>query len=55
VLKGLIIIGTVLVQERNATDLLSFLRVPLFGRTQKDAPAERRAPTAKQNVGGNLE
>lgn len=31
VLKGLIIVGTVLVQERNLADLMSFLRVPARG------------------------
>ncbi len=45
VLKGLIIIGTVLVQERNAADFLSFLRLPAFRPAQKDAPAQERTPT----------
>ena len=55
VLKGLIIIGTVLVQERNAADLLSFLRLPALRPAQKDASAEQRAPrkTVAQNTGGN--
>jgi simple sugar transport system permease protein len=54
VLKGLIIIGTVLVQERNAADLLSFLRRPVFRSPQKDAPAHERAPqqSMAQNTGG---
>jgi len=39
VLKGLIIIGTVLVQERNASDLLSFLRRSSFWPAQKAASA----------------
>ena len=43
VLKGLIIVGTVLVQERNAAELLSFLRLPAPGRAQKGAPVEARA------------
>src|SRR4029450_12999144 len=39
VLKGLIIIGTVLVQERNVSDLLSFLRLSSFWPAQKAASA----------------
>ena len=55
VLKGLIIIGTVLVQERNAADLLSFLRLPGSRPAQKEASADLRAPqkTMTQNTGGN--
>ena len=55
VLKGLIIIGTVLVQERNAADLLSFLRLSVRRPAQKDAAARKRPPqeTATQNIGGN--
>jgi len=55
VLKGLIIIGTVLVQERNAADLLGFLRLPASRSTQKDATARPRTPqeTMAQNIGGN--
>ncbi len=55
VLKGLIIIGTVLVQERNAADFLSFLRLPVSRPAQKDASADPRAPrkTVAQNTGGN--
>ena len=54
VLKGVIIIGTVLVQERNAADLLSFLRRPAIRSPQKDAPAEERTPrqSMAQNTGG---
>ena len=54
VLKGLIIIGTVLVQERNAADLLSFLRRPVFRSPQKDAPAQERTrqQSMAQNTGG---
>jgi simple sugar transport system permease protein len=57
VLKGLIIVGTVLVQERNAADLLSFLRLPAFRPAQKDASADRRPQqkTAIRNSGGNVE
>jgi len=43
VLKGLIIVGTVLVQERNAADLLSFLRLPASRPAQKGASNETRA------------
>ncbi|MEQ1953392.1 ABC transporter permease [Mesorhizobium sp. CN2-181] len=55
VLKGLIIIGTVLVQERNAADLLGFLRLPARRPVQKDAAARKLPPqeTATQNIGGN--
>lgn len=55
VLKGLIIIGTVLVQERNVADFLSFMRLPATRPTQKDAPAARQAPQdpMAQNIGGN--
>jgi simple sugar transport system permease protein len=52
VLKGLIIVGTVLVQERNAADLISFLRLPASRPAQKDAPdpAQRQTPLTN---GGN--
>jgi simple sugar transport system permease protein len=55
VLKGLIIIGTVLVQERNAADLLSFLRLPTLRAAQKEASTDLRTPqkTMAQNTGGN--
>ncbi|MFI0843540.1 ABC transporter permease [Mesorhizobium sp. IMUNJ 23232] len=55
VLKGLIIIGTVLVQERNAADLLSFLRLPVRRPAQKEAAARKLPPqeTATENIGGN--
>ena len=55
VLKGLIIIGTVLVQERNAADLLSFLRLPAIRPAQKEAAANKRPPqeTMAQHTGGN--
>jgi simple sugar transport system permease protein len=43
VLKGLIIVGTVLVQERNAADLLGFLRLPASRHSQKAASSETRA------------
>lgn len=42
VLKGLIIVGTVLVQERNAADLMNFLRLPARRPAQKGASVERR-------------
>jgi simple sugar transport system permease protein len=55
VLKGLIIIGTVLVQERNAADLLSFLRLSVRPQAQKEAAARKRPPqeTATETIGGN--
>ncbi|TPI43615.1 ABC transporter permease [Mesorhizobium sp. B2-9-1] len=42
VLKGAIIIGTVLVQERNAGDLLSYLRLPGGRAAQKETAAAKR-------------
>jgi len=53
VLKGLIIVGTVLVQERNAAELLSFLRLPAKGPAQKGASAETRAKQQTIANGGN--
>jgi simple sugar transport system permease protein len=54
VLKGLIIVGTVLVQERNAADLFSFLRLPVPRRPQKEAPAAMPAQDEKMvHNGGN--
>lgn len=55
VLKGLIIIGTVLVQERNVADFLNFMRLPASRPAQKDAPASQRAPqeTVVEKIGGN--
>jgi simple sugar transport system permease protein len=54
VLKGLIIVGTVLVQERNLADLWSFARMPVNRSAPKDAadraPPEKRA----HNTGGNI-
>ena len=54
VLKGLIIVGTVLVQERNFADLWSFARMPVNRSAPKDvadrAPPEKRA----HNTGGNI-
>lgn len=51
VLKGVIIIGTVLVQERNAYDLLAQLRLPGAGRRRlketrpwRSGRRERRCP-----------
>ncbi|TGV75134.1 ABC transporter permease, partial [Mesorhizobium sp. M00.F.Ca.ET.149.01.1.1] len=42
VLKGAIIIGTVLVQERNAGDILSYLRLPGRRAAQKETAAAKR-------------
>ncbi len=55
VLKGLIIIGTVLVQERSAGDLIAFFRLPAWGSARAGASAAKRAPegTASQKMGGN--
>ncbi|MEO5755463.1 MAG: ABC transporter permease [Mesorhizobium sp.] len=60
VLKGMIIIGTVLVQERNAADLLSYLRLPLSpvrgGQAAHNETAAAKRPsqeTPSLNLGGN--
>ncbi|CCV03925.1 putative sugar ABC transporter [Mesorhizobium metallidurans STM 2683] len=60
VLKGMIIIGTVLVQERNAADLLFYLRLlfaPLWGEqtARKETAAAKRPSkeTPSLNLGGN--
>jgi simple sugar transport system permease protein len=55
VLKGMIIIGTVLVQERNAGDLLGYLRLP-GGQTAHKETAAAKQPsteTRSRNLGGN--
>ncbi|WP_417629388.1 ABC transporter permease [Paracoccus pacificus] len=44
VLKGLIIVGTVLVQERSLADLFGFVRWPLARPAPKDGVAERPPP-----------
>jgi len=55
VLKGLIIVGTVLVQERNLADLLSFVRAPTWRPAQKDGMADKPPPDrVVQNSGGRL-
>ncbi|MDW6022545.1 ABC transporter permease [Mesorhizobium sp. BAC0120] len=55
VLKGLIIVGTVLLQERNAADLLAFLRLPAMRRAPTETPAEQQASneTVSRNIGGS--
>ncbi|QKC87565.1 ABC transporter permease [Mesorhizobium sp. NZP2234] len=55
VLKGMIIIGTVLVQERNAGDLLAYLRLPGGQPARKETAAAKRPPqeTPSLNLGGN--
>lgn len=54
VLKGMIIIGTVLVQERNAGDLLGYLRLPRRQRAHKQtaAPKLPSTETSSRNPGG---
>ena len=54
-LKGLITIGTVLVQERNIADFLNFMRLPTSRTAQKNASASQRAPqeTVVEKIGGN--
>ena len=55
VLKGMIIIGTVLVQERNVADLLAYLRLPAGQTTHKETAAAQRPSqeTPSLNLGGN--
>ncbi|RUX96977.1 MULTISPECIES: ABC transporter permease [unclassified Mesorhizobium] len=55
VLKGMIIIGTVLVQERNAGDLLAYLRLPGGQAAHKETTAAKRPSqeTPSLNLGGN--
>jgi len=55
VLKGLIIIGTVLVQERNAREILARFRLALPGLARSEASREERPPkeTMSLNTGGN--
>ena len=54
VLKGLIIIGTVLVQERSAGDLLSYLRLRGWPGHTKTSAAERTSNEKKSRTfGGN--
>jgi simple sugar transport system permease protein len=55
VLKGLIIIGTVLVQERNAGDLFAYLRLPgrRSAHTQTAAAKRPSEETKSRNIGGN--
>ncbi|MDB5555533.1 MAG: transporter permease [Rhizobium sp.] len=55
VLKGLIIIGTVLVQERNARDILARFRLSMPRRARSEASREERPPkeTMSLNTGGN--
>lgn len=52
VLKGLIIVGTVLVQERNAAELFAYLRLAW---AHKKTSAEKRPSeeTSSRNIGGN--
>jgi simple sugar transport system permease protein len=53
VLKGMIIVGTVLVQERNAGDLLGFLRIGTMRPAQKETAAPERSSQDTRNLGGN--
>jgi simple sugar transport system permease protein len=55
VLKGLIIVGTVLVQERNAADLFAFLRLPVLRKARIETPARLPASdeTTSRNMGGS--
>jgi simple sugar transport system permease protein len=55
VLKGLIIIGTVLVQERNAREIFARLRLTMPRLARSEASREERPPkeTMSLNTGGN--
>ncbi|EPE95006.1 ABC transporter permease [Rhizobium grahamii] len=55
VLKGLIIVGTVLVQERNAREILARLRLIFPHRARSEASGEERPrkETMSLNTGGN--
>jgi simple sugar transport system permease protein len=55
VLKGMIIVGTVLVQERNAGELFSHLRLTGARQapTQTSAPGRTSPETRSRNIGGN--
>ncbi|MBY5581063.1 ABC transporter permease [Rhizobium leguminosarum] len=55
VLKGLIIISTVLVQERNARDILARFRLTMPGSARSEASREERPPKEAMslNTGGN--
>ncbi|MBN9073625.1 MAG: ABC transporter permease [Rhizobiales bacterium] len=56
VLKGLIIVGTVLVQERNVADLLGFLRTPSMRRPQGGTPDRRaQSDSIAQDTGGTIQ
>ncbi|MBA3447228.1 MAG: ABC transporter permease [Pseudaminobacter sp.] len=52
VLKGLIIVGTVLVQERNAADLFAYLRL-MWTHKQTSAQTRPSEETSSRNIGGN--
>lgn len=52
VLKGLIIVGTVLVQERNAADLFDYLRL-FWAHKQTSAQTRPSEETPSRNIGGN--
>lgn len=53
VLKGLIIVGTVLVQERNLADLMSFVRIPANRGAQKETAGPAPPDRTSRNPGGN--
>lgn len=55
VLKGLIIIGTVLVQERNAREIFARFRLSMPAAAKSEASREERPPkeTMSLNTGGN--
>jgi len=53
VLKGLIIVGTVLVQERNLADLMSFVRMPANRGAQKETAGPAPPDRTSRNPGGN--
>ncbi|MBA3448092.1 MAG: ABC transporter permease, partial [Pseudaminobacter sp.] len=52
VLKGLIIVGTVLVQERNAGELFAYLRL-IWAHKKTSARKRPSEETSSRNIGGN--
>jgi simple sugar transport system permease protein len=55
VLKGLIIVGTVLVQERNLGEIMANLRLPVRSAAQPESVALKRpeSETASRQHGGS--
>jgi simple sugar transport system permease protein len=54
VLKGMIIVGTVLVQERTMSDILGLLRLPSFRLAQTGASEDAHRELVASNRGGTV-